>query len=40
MAGKSLESIAALLVKIGDMTGGEEEDVIIWVHSNPLSFGF
>ena len=40
MVGKSLESIAALLVEIGDMTAGEEGEVIIRVHSNPLGLGF
>ena len=40
MAHKSLESIAALLVEIGDMTGAGEEEVITEVHSNPLGFGF
>ena len=44
MAGKSLESITALLVEIWDM-GGEEEkgegvQVITAVYSKPLGLGF
>ena len=48
MAGKSLQSIAALLVGIGDRRAGAAAGagagaavvVIIRVHSNPLGLGF
>ena len=38
--GKNFESIAALLVEIGDMRGTEAVVVITEVHSNPLGLGF
>ena len=44
MAGKSLQSIAALLVEIGNRRAGAAAGaavvVIIRVHSNPLGLGF
>ena len=39
MAGKSLESIAALLVEIGEMIE-EEVQAITWAHSEPGVWGF